>query len=523
MERPRKVKKLDDVSLSTKLWVTYAVLLAAMAGVGLWLQYSANRAHAIAAQRTRAADDLITLATTWKTMSSANTAATLASLMSTEPQVVQFFGDRLKAGIAASSEMQKRIQALATTDADKKSFEDIAARRTVVLGLVKKNQELKKSGAQAELLATIEKDFLPAVTAYEAAQGELAAVQVRQRDDIQRDADAEVARSGVIGLLSVLAVLAAGIGWLAVLMRSIQQPLADAVGLAEAVAEGDLTRSAQAQRQDELGRLMRALDRMSQQLRGVVTQVRQGVGSVTVASSQIATGNQDLSARTEQTASNLQETASSLEQLTGTVTQSADVAHKASELADTAARAAVHGGEVVGKVVASMDRIATSSTKIADIIGVIDGIAFQTNILALNAAVEAARAGEQGRGFAVVAGEVRSLAQRSADAAREIKSLIGNSVEAVETGTSQVGEARTAMAGIVDGVHQVSVLIGELAQASLEQRDGIRQINQAVATIDQMTQQNAALVEESSAAASSMKDQAQRLSDEVAVFKIGAV
>jgi hypothetical protein len=210
MERPRKVKKLDDVSLSTKLWVTYAVLLAAMAGVGLWLQYSANRAHEVAAQRTRAADDLITLATTWKTMSSANTAATLASLMSTEPQVVQFFGDRLKAGIAASSEMQKRIQELATTDADKKAFEDIATRRAVVLGLVKKNQELKKSGAQAELMATIEKDFLPAVTAYEAAQGELAAVQVRQRDDIQRDADAAVARSGVIGLLSVLAVLAAG-------------------------------------------------------------------------------------------------------------------------------------------------------------------------------------------------------------------------------------------------------------------------------------------------------------------------
>jgi methyl-accepting chemotaxis protein len=510
--------KLEDVSLSKKLWVSVGTLLVAMAGVALWMQYSANRAHSVAAERTRLADELITLATTWKTMSQTNTDRTLASMISTEAPVAQFFGDRLKAGIGASSEMQKRILSLATSEADKKAFEAISASRGVVLTLVKKGQELKQAGDHAAVMAFMDKEFLPAVGRYEAAQGDLAALQVRQRDDIQREAQAAVDRAMLVGAAGLAVVFALGVVWTVLLLRSIDQPLQQAVSLAEAVAAGDLSRNVDVQRRDELGRLMQGLSRMTNQLRGVVTEVRQGVGSVSVASTQIATGNHDLSTRTEQTASNLQQTASSLEELTGTVTQSADVARQASQLAESAAGDAARGGEIVGKVVDSMERIAASSTKIADIIGVIDGIAFQTNILALNAAVEAARAGEQGRGFAVVAAEVRTLAQRSADAAKEIKTLIDRSVDAVQSGSAQVGQARDAMQQIVGGVRQVTTLIGELANAAVEQRDGIRLVNQSISTIDQMTQQNAALVEESTAAAASLQEQAQRLTDKVAVF-----
>ncbi len=514
--------KLEDVSLSKKLWGSIGALLIAMAVVGLWMQRSVDRAHVQAQQRTARAEELITLTTQWIAMSQTNTDRTLGSMMSGEPQVAQFFGDRLKAGIGASSATQKRIQALATTDADKQAFEAIAAARTVVLGFVKQGQEMKKAGDQAAVMAFLDKEFLPAVARYEATQVALVELQVKQRDDIARASRADIDGTIALGMAALGLVFALGIGWAAILLRSIHRPLHAAVALAESVAAGDLSHETTVARRDELGRLMRGLAQMTLRLRGLVAEVREGVGSVSVASTQIASGNQDLSMRTEKTASNLQETASSLEELTGTVTQSADVARQASQLAESAAGAASRGGDIVGKVVESMDRIAGSSTKIADIIGVIDGIAFQTNILALNAAVEAARAGEQGRGFAVVAAEVRTLAQRSADAAKQIKSLIDGSVDAVDAGAAQVAQARDAMRQIVDGVRQVSTLIGELAHASVEQRDGIRVVNQAMATIDQMTQQNAALVEESSAAAASLQQQAQRLTDQVAVFRTGA-
>ncbi|KAF5292568.1 hypothetical protein FQR65_LT20264 [Abscondita terminalis] len=303
--------------------------------------------------------------------------------------------------------------------------------------------------------------------------------------------------------------------------RSITRPLEQAITLAGNIAAGDLSASVQDDRGDEIGKLLRSFNSMAQRLRGVVGEVRTGVESVSTASNQIASGNQDLSARTEQTAANLQETAASMEQLTATVTQSADTARQANQLAATAAQAAEQGGAVVDQVVQSMQQITDSSRKIADIIGVIDGIAFQTNILALNAAVEAARAGEQGRGFAVVAGEVRSLAQRSAEAAKEIKTLITTSVDKVHTGSQQVEQAGRSMQEIVSSVRRVSDLIGEITAASTEQRDGIGQVNQAVTNLDQMTQQNAALVEESSAAALAMQEQARRLSQVVAVFKLG--
>ena len=305
-------------------------------------------------------------------------------------------------------------------------------------------------------------------------------------------------------------------------MQSICRPLDQAQRLAMAITRGDLTQSVAVEGKDELTQLMSALGEMQASLVRIVSQVRQTTDSIGVASAEIASGNQDLSSRTEQAASSLQQTASSIDQITSTVQQSAESARQASEMAQANAAVAARGGEVVGEVVATMQEINHRSQKIGDIIGVIDGIAFQTNILALNAAVEAARAGEQGRGFAVVAGEVRSLAQRSAEAAREIKGLIGASVEKVEAGTRQVTEAGTTIGEIVANAQRISDLIGHITTAANEQSQGIGQVNGAVGQLDQMTQQNAALVEESAAAAQSLQDQAQKLAGVVATFRLSA-
>jgi len=302
-------------------------------------------------------------------------------------------------------------------------------------------------------------------------------------------------------------------------MHSICTPIDQARALAERIAGGDLTGRIPVQGRDEGAALQTALLRMQDALAALVGNVRASSDSIGTASAQIASGNQDLSSRTEQTASNLQQAASSLEQITGTVAQTADSARAANQLAASASEAAQRGGGVVAEVVTTMDEITARSRRIADIIGTIDGIAFQTNILALNAAVEAARAGEQGRGFAVVAGEVRTLAQRSAEAAREIKALIQASVEKVESGAALVQQAGSSMVEIVGSVQRVTDVIGEISAATSEQTTGLRQVNEAVAQLDQMTQQNAALVEESAAAAQSLADQSRRLSGVVASFR----
>ncbi len=323
-------------------------------------------------------------------------------------------------------------------------------------------------------------------------------------------------------LASALATSLAVLGS-AVLMRRVAGALRQASMLAEAVAAGDLSAPPASSRDDEIGDLQRALGSMVSKLRGSMHTVQLAAQQIAQAGAEIASGNQDLSQRTEQTASNLQQAASSLEELTGTVRESAGASAQASALATTARQVALLGGEAVTKVVSTMQDIHASSQKIADIIGVIDGIAFQTNILALNAAVEAARAGEQGRGFAVVAGEVRNLAQRSAAAAREIKALIGQSNERVATGARQVQQAGATMGEIVGSVQRVAQIISELTLAASEQSSGLGQVNSAVNRLDGMTQQNAALVEQSAAAAEQLSLQARSLTDLVAKFRLSAV
>jgi methyl-accepting chemotaxis protein-1 (serine sensor receptor) len=354
------------------------------------------------------------------------------------------------------------------------------------------------------------------------AQGVDALIKL-QLDVGKQEYEAAVARYETIRITAIAALIL-GIG-LAVtfgllLIRGINRSLGHAVEVSNAVAQGDLTKAIHVEGKDEIAQLLNAMSEMKENLVRVVSEVRTGVDSVSTASAQIAAGNQDLSSRTEQQASNLQETAASMEQLTSTVKQSADSARQANQLANAASESAARGGQVVGEVITTMNAITESSKRIAEIINVIDGIAFQTNILALNAAVEAARAGEQGRGFAVVAGEVRNLAQRSAQAAREIKAMITDSVQKVEMGSRLVTDAGATMNEIVTQVKRVTDLIGEITSAAVEQSSGISQVNEAVTQMDQVTQQNAALVEESAAAAASLKEQADRLASAVAVFRL---
>ncbi|WP_342130832.1 methyl-accepting chemotaxis protein [Hydrogenophaga sp. OTU3427] len=345
-------------------------------------------------------------------------------------------------------------------------------------------------------------------------------VQFAKQVDAQSDIDSE--RTHTLSIVAiVIAVLMSGVLAMAI-TKSITAPLAQGVKVAETVASGDLTVEVRSQGSDEVAQLLDAMRHMKDNLVKVVSNVRQGSESVSTASSEIAEGNQDLSARTEAQASALEETAASMEELSSTVKQNAGNAQTANQLAQSASTVALQGGEVVSQVVDTMKGINDSSRKIADIISVIDGIAFQTNILALNAAVEAARAGEQGRGFAVVAGEVRNLAQRSAAAAKEIKDLITDSVSRVEQGSALVDRAGTTMTEVVSSIRRVTDIMAEISAASSEQSAGVGQIGEAVQQMDQATQQNAALVEEMAAAASSLRGQAHELVQSVATFRLSA-
>ena len=514
--------KLFQFTVAQKLWVLVIGLLASMLLlVAGSLAYSSRVNESVfsaAVQAQTAADQ----AKEWRILTQMSMDRFTAAAMSTEENLVEHQYKLMGSLIASINALREKVLAQVHTDEAKKLMADVNKHRDTLFAANKEVDQARRARDFEHSQKLIEEQLNPGAQQYYAALD--AYVQLQDRYRVQALEDGDASRTKAYWVIAAACSLIMLLGLVAgvLIMRSITQPLMKAVELADAIADADLSVTTDHQRDDELGHLHRSLNAMATRLRTVVGQVRSGVESVSSASGQIATGNQDLSARTEQTAANLEETAASMEELTATVTQSADTARQANQLASTAAQAAEQGGQVVQRVVQSMGQITDSSRRIADIIGVIDSIAFQTNILALNAAVEAARAGEQGRGFAVVASEVRALAKRSADAAKEIKQLITTSVDNVQSGSQQVELAGKSMNEIVASVRRVSDLIGEITASSTEQRDGINQVNQAVTNLDQMTQQNAALVEESGAAALSMQAQAQRLYEVVSVFNLGA-
>jgi methyl-accepting chemotaxis protein len=432
------------------------------------------------------------------------------------------FADEIAAGTRRGGGLLKDVENMLATDEEKEFFKAIMASRGKYQEAKSQIMAAKKAGDAATAERIFSGVYKGASADYQAKVLDFVSQQRKSIDTIA--ASIEQASQRSFKLLAMLGCLLVALGGLCafIISRSITMPLKQAVSVAATVAAGDLTTVFPPRTGDEIGELMHALQGMNNALAGIVSEVQIGTQAIASASGQIAAGNLDLSARTEEQAGSLEETASSMEELTSTVRQNADNARQANQMAQAASEVAVRSGGIVSQVVDTMGSIDASSKKIVDIIGVIDGIAFQTNILALNAAVEAARAGEQGRGFAVVASEVRSLAQRSAGAAREIKALIDDSVQQVETGAKLVQQAGTTMAEVVASVRGVTDIMGEITSASQEQSSGIEQVNQAITQMDQVTQQNAALVEEAAAAAQSMQEQAAHLAQVASGFRLAS-
>jgi methyl-accepting chemotaxis protein len=514
------MNQLRNMKIGKRLGIGFGVLLllsVVITALGLWKLNAVSNASREMMEVPVAKERLTS---DWSKNIASAVVRTIAVSKSGDESLATYFKADATASAKASSELIKKIEPLLVSQEEKDLFQKLMDLRKEYSASRDGVMKLKGEGKAEEAAKLLDQKFVPIANQYKDMAGEFVQLQRKYLDEKGAEIEAIEASSHTQMIALAVSVFGLSIlfGWL--LTISITRPMQRAVVAARRVANGDLTGTIEVTSKDEAGDLLQALQDMNGNLLRIVSQVRTGTETIATASSEIAAGNQDLSSRTEQQASSLEETASSMEELTSTVKQNADNARQANQLAITASDVAVRGGEVVAQVVNTMASINDASKKVVDIINVIDGIAFQTNILALNAAVEAARAGEQGRGFAVVATEVRSLAQRSAAAAKEIKDLIGDSVTKVDSGTALVGQAGKTMEEVVASIRRVTDIVAEITAASNEQSAGIEQVNQAIAQMDQVTQQNAALVEEAAAASESMHDQSQQLSHAVSEFKL---
>ncbi len=514
------MKSGSTIKIGARLGLAFgAVLLitAAIAGIGIWrlgtLKAAANDLATLEMERS-------SLAARWSANINLNWVRTSAALFAADATYVKALQAEMDITSKLIGETQKQLEPLITDAKGKALLADISKAREVYRG--PRSELMKKKLAGEDVADAVKSNLQPLASTYLATLEKLD----QHMDDMLAKSQLEtqaIAQTGqwILGLGAILS-LGLGLGFALLATRSITRPITLAVGSTQAISDGDLTVNIDARGSDESAQMLQALLAMRDKLAHIVGEVRENAEGVSTASAEIAQGNHDLSARTEMQASAIQQTAASMEELGATVKQNAENARQANQMAVTASSVAIKAGDVVNEVVETMKGINDSSKRIADIISVIDGIAFQTNILALNAAVEAARAGEQGRGFAVVASEVRSLAGRSAEAAKEIKSLISTSVERVELGSALVDRAGVTMAEVVTSIQKVTHIMGEISAASNEQSSGVAQIGSAVQQMDQVTQQNSALVEEMAAAASSLRTQAQALVQVMAVFKLAS-
>ena len=510
-----------NMQIGRRLNLGFTIILVAALGViamSIWRLHTVAETTQTMMQKPLAKERLVS---DWYRTIHTSVRRTTAIAKSSDPSLAAFFAEDAATATKLSSQQQKDLEALLSSDQEKGLFAQLSTVRKNYVTARDAISKAKSDGRVEDANQILNKDYSVAAKGYLDLLQQLLDLQRSSIDQIAVNVQSlyEQSRDLMIAFGVVLFV----VGWLFAwrLALSITRPLHAAVGFAEKVAAGDLSSHIEVSRHDETGKLLRALRIMNDNLSNIVSQVRSGTDTIATASSQIASGNLYLSSRTEQQAGSLEETASAMEELTSTVRQNADNARQANQLAVSASDVAEQGGAVVGQVIDTMGAINASSKKIVDIISVIDGIAFQTNILALNAAVEAARAGEQGRGFAVVASEVRSLAQRSASAAKEIKQLIDDSVDKVDSGSKLVQQAGETMSEVVSSVKRVTDIVGEISSASQEQSVGIEEVNRAITLMDEATQQNAALVEQAAAAAQSMQDQAAALHQVVGVFRLG--
>ena len=514
------LKNFQNLSVAHKMWALFVgLLLCSVLVAGGLFGYLQNVEQRVSAA-VQATDKRINLALRWQALTLQSVEAALASVLSSEEHLIAQLSQKARGLMAQASGLQQQVQADAQTALDRDGLATVEQERKAVLGIYEQAYQARDLGKAWEAQKLVDEQLIPAAKRYVQAQDAFIAAQQQQRLNAEQQgreqsAIAKRMAAGVglcVGLLGALLSLAT--------IRSITTPLGEAVQLAQTIAAGDLSYAPQSVRRDELGQLMQALAQMTQQLRGLVGEVQGGVEAVAAASSQMAQDNSDLSDRTAHAAVQLKATVSSIENMVTLVTHAADSARHADQSARSAAEAAASGGSVVQEVVRNMEHMAHSSQQVAAIVGVIDGIAFQTNILALNAAVEAARAGSQGRGFAVVAAEVRELAQRSSEAAKQIRQLMENSTKQMKSGQSLALQAGQRMEHIVRDVRTVSGLIASITEAAQAQNQGIAQISDAVQALDHMTSQNAGLVAESSAAARELFHQAQRLEAGAGRFRI---